>query len=97
MERNKKFKKFSDRTSKGNEKKEKIKCIKNVMGCCSSASVCSSYVRAATGTLTWPSTLLTDLTLQESRQPRLTKKKKIQLRYCENATKFSLLQKIILF
>ena len=41
MERNGKFKKFGDRTSKGNKKK-KIKCIKKVMGCC------SSYLRAAT-------------------------------------------------
>jgi len=37
------------------------------------------------------STLLTDLTLQ--RHQRVTKKKKSQLTYCKNATKFSLLQK----
>ena len=39
MERIKKFKKFGDRTSKGNEKKKKIKRIKKVRGCCSFAAL----------------------------------------------------------
>ena len=43
------------------------------------------------------STLLTDLTLLELTHPRVTKKKKFQLMYNENATKVSVLQKIILF
>ena len=50
MERYKKFLKFGDRTSKGNEKKKKkIKCIKKVRGSC------SCYVRAATAHLGYDS------------------------------------------
>ena len=45
MESNRKFKKFGDRTSKGNEKKKLSRLHKKKLGV---LQLCSSYVRAAT-------------------------------------------------